>query len=125
MNDLLRQLLQFCVWKITVGSSNIGRNVFMYLSVIISAEEDSQLIPTGMTNDCVAQAWFRFLHSLGNPVDMCRPAVISQTQKFLQFAITSETVMDPCQHPCLAVLPQIFLKAVKGIAGLVDSFLGK
>lgn len=33
--------------------------------------------------------------------------------------------MDPCQHPCLEVLPQIFLKAIKGIAGQVDAFLGK
>ncbi|XP_075220156.1 ral GTPase-activating protein subunit beta isoform X3 [Lycorma delicatula] len=87
-------------------------------------EEDSQLIPQGMTNDCIAQCWFRFLHCLGNPVDLCRPQVISQTQKFLQFAITSETVIDPCQHPCLAVLPTNFLKAIKGIAGQVDAFLG-
>lgn len=51
--------------------------------------------------------------------------MISQTQKFLQFAITSENVIDPCQHPCLSALPVIFLKAIKGIAGQVDAFLGK
>lgn len=33
--------------------------------------------------------------------------------------------MDPCQHPCLQMLPMIFLKAIKGIAGQVDAFLGK
>ncbi|XP_021916328.1 ral GTPase-activating protein subunit beta isoform X3 [Zootermopsis nevadensis] len=87
-------------------------------------EEDAQLIPALMTNDCIAQSWFRFLHCLGNPANLCRPAMISQTQKFLQFAITSENVIDPCQHPCLASLPLIFLKAVKGIAGQVDAFLG-
>ncbi|KAJ9585304.1 hypothetical protein L9F63_002889, partial [Diploptera punctata] len=63
------------------------------------SEEDAQLIPSGMTNDCIAQSWFRFLHCLGNPASLCRPAVISQTQKFLQFAITSENVVDPCQPP--------------------------
>ncbi|GFG30495.1 hypothetical protein Cfor_08118 [Coptotermes formosanus] len=88
------------------------------------SEEDAQLIPTGMSNDCIAQSWFRFLHCLGNPANLCRPAVVSQTQKFLQFAITSENVIDPCQHPCLAALPLIFLKAIKGIAGQVDAFLG-
>lgn len=51
--------------------------------------------------------------------------MISQTQKFLHFAINNSDVMDPCQHPCLEVLPQIFLKAIKGIAGQVDAFLGK
>lgn len=91
----------------------------------ITAEEDAQLIPTGMSNDCIAQSWFRFLHCLGNPATLCRPAVVSQTQKFLQFAITSENVVDPCQHPCLTALPLIFLKAIKGIAGQVDAFLGK
>jgi hypothetical protein len=91
----------------------------------ITAEEDAQLIPTGMSNDCIAQSWFRFLHCLGNPANLCRPAMVSQTQKFLQFAITSENVIDPCQHPCLAALPLIFLKAIKGIAGQVDAFLGK
>lgn len=88
------------------------------------SEEDAQLIPVGMSNDCIAQSWFRFLHCLGNPANLCRPAVVSQTQKFLQFAITSENVVDPCQHPCLAALPLIFLKAIKGIAGQVDAFLG-
>ncbi|XP_067010015.2 ral GTPase-activating protein subunit beta [Anabrus simplex] len=87
-------------------------------------EEDAQLILPGVSNDCIAQSWFRFMHCLGNPVHLCRPAIISQTQKFLQFAITSENVVDPCQHPCLAMLPVIFLKAIKGIAGQVDAFLG-
>jgi hypothetical protein len=50
--------------------------------------------------------------------------VISQTQKFLQFAISTDNVNDPCQHPCLQALPLIFLKAIKGIAGQVDAFLG-
>lgn len=50
--------------------------------------------------------------------------MISQTQKFLQFAISTDGVVDPCQHPCLQVLPTIFLKAIKGIAGQVDAFLG-
>lgn len=90
----------------------------------VSGEEDANLIPQGASHDCIAQSWFRFLHCLGNPVNLSRPTVISQTPKFLQFAIASENVVDPCQHPCLTALPQIFFKAIKGIAGQVDAFLG-
>lgn len=78
-----------------------------------------------MSNDCIAQSWYRFLNTIGNPVNLTKPEVISQTQKFLQFAISTEGVLDPCQHPCLQALPTIFLKAIKGIAGQVDAFLGK
>lgn len=89
------------------------------------SEEDSQLVPPTMSDEAVAQAWYRLLRTIGDPVDLCRPAVISQTQAFLQYAIASPNVIDPCQHPCLQSLPQIFLKAIKGIAGQVDAFLGK
>ncbi|GFY51172.1 ral GTPase-activating protein subunit beta [Trichonephila inaurata madagascariensis] len=100
---------------------------FMYGSHFPTAkisDEDSHLVPADMSNECIAQAWFRLLHTLGNPVDLCRPEVISQTPKFYHFALSSEMVIDPCQHPCLAVLPQIFYKAMKGISNLVDVFLG-
>ena len=33
-------------------------------------------------------------------------------------------LVDPSQHPCLATLPAIFVRAMKGIASLVDAFLG-
>lgn len=88
------------------------------------SEEDSQLVPHTMTNEAVSQAWYRLLRTVGDPIDLCRPAVISQTQAFLRYAIASPNVVDPCQHPCLQALPQIFLKAIKGIAGQVDAFLG-
>ncbi|XP_018330220.1 ral GTPase-activating protein subunit beta isoform X2 [Agrilus planipennis] len=85
---------------------------------------EDDLIPPDMNNDCIVQSWYRFLNTLGNPVNLTKPEVISQTQKFLQFAISSDSVVDPCQHPCLKSLPLIFLKAIKGIAGHVDAFLG-
>ncbi|KAL6447256.1 hypothetical protein ACFW04_001486 [Cataglyphis niger] len=88
------------------------------------SEEDIQLVPPTMSDEAVAQAWYRLLRTIGDPVDLCRPAVVSQTQAFLQYAIASPNVIDPCQHPCLQSLPQIFLKAIKGIAGQVDAFLG-
>ncbi|KAF7287226.1 hypothetical protein GWI33_002045 [Rhynchophorus ferrugineus] len=99
--------------------------IFMYgpsFPELKIGEED--LIPKGMMNDCIAQSWYRFLNTIGNPVSLTKPEVISQTQKFLQFAISTDDVVDPCQHPCLQMLPMIFLKAIKGIAGHVDAFLG-
>ncbi|XP_012286236.1 ral GTPase-activating protein subunit beta isoform X2 [Orussus abietinus] len=88
------------------------------------SEEDVQLAPLTMSDEAITQAWYRLLRTVGDPVDLCRPAVISQTQAFLRYAIASPNVVDPCQHPCLQNLPQIFLKAIKGIAGQVDAFLG-
>lgn len=98
---------------------------FMYglnFSEVKIPKEDKILIPSDMTNECIAQAWFRFLHTLGNPVDLCRPEVISKMPKF--HCYNNKILMDNCHHPCLNNLPHIFLKAMKGIATLVDAFLG-
>lgn len=100
-------------------------NPFKFCLCLI-VEEDAQLIPQGMSNDCVAQSWFRFLHILGTPASLCRPREIANTPRFHAFAMASDAnATDSCYHPCLRVLPIIFLKAVKGIAGQVDAFLGK
>ncbi|XP_022914595.2 ral GTPase-activating protein subunit beta isoform X2 [Onthophagus taurus] len=84
---------------------------------------EDDLIPPNMTNDCIAQSWYRFLNTIGNPVCLTKPEVISRTPTFLHFAISSG-VVDPCHHSSLQVLPLIFLKAMKGLAGQVDAFLG-
>ncbi|CAG7818479.1 unnamed protein product [Allacma fusca] len=96
----------------------------MYGKDYIKLDDDNNFIPRDISNDCVVQTWFRFLHCVGNPVELTQPTIISQTQNFLQYAIASEAVVDPCQHPCLSVLPGIFLQAMKGISTLVDAFLG-
>ncbi|XP_058168057.1 ral GTPase-activating protein subunit beta [Anopheles ziemanni] len=88
------------------------------------AEEDAHLVPAGMTNDGIAQAWIRFLKILGAPTDLCSPQVISCTPQFIQAVLVNVDGIDPQHHPCLLNLPQIFLKTMKGIAGLVDAFLG-
>ncbi|XP_050435690.1 ral GTPase-activating protein subunit beta isoform X3 [Adelges cooleyi] len=88
--------------------------------------EDSQLIPPGMSNDTIAQSWFRLLQTIGNPADLSRPSTISRTPKFLQAALSDpqHRLVDPSNHPCLNVLPYNFYIAVRGIASLVDAFLG-
>ncbi|XP_023171088.1 ral GTPase-activating protein subunit beta isoform X2 [Drosophila hydei] len=89
-----------------------------------NADEDSQLIPAGMSNDCVAQTWYRFLRMIGNPTALCSPHIISKSSHFVQWALTHEKGAETHQHPCLQVLPQIFLNAIRGISSQVDAFLG-
>lgn len=93
--------------------------------LLFLAEEDAQLIPADMTNDCVAQTWYRLLRTIGNPTALCSPHVISKSSHFMQWALTHDKGAETYQHPCLQALPQIFLKAIKGISNQVDAFLGK
>ncbi|XP_041112421.1 ral GTPase-activating protein subunit beta-like isoform X1 [Polyodon spathula] len=88
-------------------------------------DEDANLIPAEMDNDCIAQTWFRFLHMLSNPVDLSNPAIISSTPKFQEQLLNVTGVpQEVIQHPCLKQLPQIFFRAMRGISCLVDAFLG-
>ncbi|KAJ8359230.1 hypothetical protein SKAU_G00157550 [Synaphobranchus kaupii] len=88
-------------------------------------DEDANLIPAEMDNDCVAQTWFRFLHMLSNPVDLSNPVIISSTPKFQeQLLNVSGVPQEVIQHPCLKQLPQIFFRAMRGVSCLVDAFLG-
>uniref|UniRef100_A0A3P8YCL0 Ral GTPase-activating protein subunit beta n=1 Tax=Esox lucius TaxID=8010 RepID=A0A3P8YCL0_ESOLU len=89
-------------------------------------EEDANLIPNEMDNDCVAQTWFRFLHMLSNPVDLSNPLTVSSTPKFQEQLLGASGVPQEViqQHPCLKQLPQIFFRAMRGVSCLVDAFLG-
>lgn len=88
-------------------------------------EEDAQLIPAGMTHDCIAQTWYRFLRTIGSPIALCSPQVISKTPQFMQWVVSRAAEgVEAINHPCLLQLPLIFLKAIKGIASQVDAFLG-
>lgn len=80
-----------------------------------------------MSNHTIAQSWFRLLQTIGNPADLSRPSTISRTPKFLQAALSdpNHRLVDPSNHPCLNVLPYNFYIAIRGIASLVDAFLGK
>ncbi|XP_072305681.1 ral GTPase-activating protein subunit beta isoform X6 [Eucyclogobius newberryi] len=88
-------------------------------------DEDANLIPLEMDDDCVAQTWYRFLHMLSNPVDLSNPAIVSTTPKFQeQFLNSSGIPHEVVLHPCLKQLPQIFFRAMRGVSCLVDAFLG-
>ncbi|WAR19879.1 RLGPB-like protein, partial [Mya arenaria] len=97
---------------------------FMFGPDYPELDEGGLLVPSDMTNDCISQSWFRFLHVIQNPVDLAKPELISQTPMFLRLALESEDVIDPRQHECLAKLPQIFYKAMRGVSIMVNAFLG-
>lgn len=77
-----------------------------------------------MSNDCIAQTWYRILRSIGSPIALCSPQIISKTPQFMQWAVMRSDGLEPFQHSCLLILPLIFLKAIKGISSQVDAFLG-
>lgn len=93
------------------------------LPLVPTRKSDVQL-PANLANECLIQCWFRILHIIGNPVDLCKKEIISDTPQFKEFALASEEVIAPEAHPCLKKLPQNFLQAMKGIAVLVNAFLG-
>ncbi|XP_015763600.1 PREDICTED: ral GTPase-activating protein subunit beta-like, partial [Acropora digitifera] len=90
---------------------------------LVSARKSDIHLPTNLNNEFLIQSWFRILHIIGNPTDLCKREIISSSPKFKEFALASGEVVSPEKHPCLQVLPQNFLQAMKGIAVLVDAFL--
>ena len=88
------------VWSIVPQHSHLWVCFWCFLEEIFNtmpsfipvADEDKTLVPAELTGECLAQTWYRLLHCLGNPVQLARPAVVSQTHKFLQYAIISAQV---------------------------------
>lgn len=74
-----------------------------------------------MSFDVVSQTWFRFLHILGNPVDLCFP------NSGLSNAARQRSASDDLSRPAMPVLtglPENFRSAMRGISMLVNTFLG-
>ncbi|KAL3187253.1 hypothetical protein MRX96_025564 [Rhipicephalus microplus] len=90
----------------------------------LKLEDEAVSLVAELSGEQLAQAWYRFLHVLGNPVDLCRPEVVSQTPAFYSLLEASDSIVDPFQNPCLAALPHIFHRAMMGVAALVDATLG-
>ncbi|KAJ8308235.1 hypothetical protein KUTeg_013109 [Tegillarca granosa] len=67
--------------------------------------------------------WFRLLHIIQNPVDLCHPEIIGRTPKFIQMS-RGDSTLDPTQHECLQKLPLIFYRAMRGISVIINAFLG-
>ncbi|OTF71795.1 hypothetical protein BLA29_001486 [Euroglyphus maynei] len=64
-----------------------------------------------LNENVLEQCWYRFLHIIGNPIDLCFPKIICK--------------MDPEWNvDLISILPFIFHKAIKGLCTMVDIFLG-
>ncbi|XP_072237438.1 ral GTPase-activating protein subunit beta [Leuresthes tenuis] len=70
-------------------------------------DEDAALVPCEMEDDRIPHIWLRFLHMFSNPADVSRPAISA-----LNLVLRDDQ------------LPDVFFRAMKGINGLVDAFLG-
>ena len=82
-------------------------------------------IPTTLNNKCLVQSWFRFLHIMGNPVDLSDKEIIGNTPKFKEHVLSNPSLHQPSEHSCLSSMPQNFYAAMKGIATVADTLLGK
>lgn len=89
----------------------------------LKSKKNDVHIPVVMSKETLLQTWFRILHIISNPVDLCDREIISDTRKFKEFALSCQDVTYPSAHPCLDRLPEIFLHAMKGIAVMVNTFL--
>lgn len=72
-----------------------------------------------MPEDAVMQSWFRMLHTLGNPVDLLYPDIITSGPAFREGTYETEQISS-----CVAVLPNIFHSVMKGISTQVSLFIG-
>lgn len=98
-----------------------------------------------MSTETVIQAWFRFLHIVGKPIDFSDTISITKALELKQKRTNSPATpqqsnqKDPnnfsentlnssgpgsANFPCVKKLPVIFLEAIRGVSRIVDSFLG-
>ncbi|XP_046966559.1 ral GTPase-activating protein subunit beta isoform X2 [Vanessa cardui] len=89
-------------------------------------EEDANLVPADMSAEAVTQSWYRMLHTIGNPVDLTKPHLISHTPEFLQYWMTEEGREGrEGREAWVGSLAHIFHRAMLGVAAHVDAFLGR
>lgn len=102
-----------------------GPKHIYYLSSLPREDSDYKMRVQELSEDGLVQCWFRMLHTLGNPVDLLYPDIITRTPAFQQ---ASNEVADYAAspiHSCISLLPQIFHLAMEGVATQVYLFLGQ
>ena len=75
--------------------------------------------------DAVVQCWFRMLHTLGNPVDLLYPEIITSTPAFQQAVAEGADSASGLVQSYITLLPQIFHLAMEGVSTLLYLFLGR
>lgn len=123
---LTQRLLELTWWPDSTGNKNITTT-----TSDTNAAYDILAIINSMTTETVLQAWFRFFHIIGKPLDFCDQSIIQKTleqarqQRILKdyenSTYTNQTINN---FSCVKKLPFIFLEFIKGISRIVDLFLG-
>ena len=77
-----KAIVCFISLMLIVSSLKVALSQSLILIVMLSVEEEQSLVSDSMSDDCVLQCWFRFLHILSNPVDLSKPSVIGERPEF-------------------------------------------
>ncbi len=80
-------------------------------------DDDFRNVTGAMPEDAVVQCWFRMLHTLGNPVDLLYPDIITSGSAFRD--VETDQISSS-----VSLLPNIFHKTMKGVLTQVSLFLG-
>jgi hypothetical protein len=88
---------------------------------------DIQTIISLMNSETVLQAWYRFFHIIGRPIDFCDTYHTSKLLEYVRMSRINkelDNLNSLTQFTCIKKLPIIFLEVLKGISRIVDAFLG-
>ncbi|RDD44888.1 Ral GTPase-activating protein subunit beta [Trichoplax sp. H2] len=86
-------------------------------------ESDYYTIIRRLSKNESIQSWFRFLHIIGNPVELSSYEIIARTPKLMEEVYKSELPLDFSQVGGLNKLPLIFLIVMQGLSNIVNIFL--
>lgn len=93
-------------------------------------DSEYQMIISHMSYETLIQCWYRMLHTLGNPVELSYPHIITNLPAFRK--LQQEYLLQQQQHKnsdpihtTLVSLPRTYYDLMKGVATLVYLFLGQ
>lgn len=103
-----------------VVSNLYGPKHLSKISPLPIQDQDFRTLLESMSDDAVVQCWFRLLHTLGNPVDLLYPEIITSGEAFRRLSAP-----DIDLFPSTSVLPNIFRTVMEGVSMQVSLFLGQ
>ncbi len=127
---LTQRLLELTWWPESTNSRNLT------IFTDSNAAYDILTIINSMNTETVLQAWFRFFHIIGRPIDFCDQITIqkileqSKQQHQQRFEQNNPNLFNnnnnvlASNFSCIKKLPLIFLEFIKGISRIVDLYLG-
>lgn len=88
-------------------------------------EEEISSVIHNLSGNVLIQTWYRFLHLIGNPVEIIERETFVRNPKFIKaMARNSQYQSKPDMHPHLDRLNDIFYITIKGLTTIVEIFFG-